>query len=65
MAIEAGQLRFRINFGTPICHNCTGLKAGPGVLATCFQVQQCNYANIKEGELTDKQQRLLETLQGA
>jgi hypothetical protein len=46
---EVAKLRFKSTFGTEACRNCEGLKAGPGVLATCFQVQACNYTNIKEG----------------
>ena len=59
---EAAQLRFRLNFGTPICERCDGLKAGPGVAATCYQVKLCNYGNVKEGEATPKQRRVLDRL---
>jgi hypothetical protein len=47
--IEAAHQRYRSNFGTEACTNCNGLKAGPGVLATCFQVQKCNFDSIHEG----------------
>lgn len=47
---EAARLRFQVNFGTPICTRCDGLRAGPGVVATCFQVRRCRYTNVKEGD---------------
>ena len=59
---EAAQLRFRLNFGTPICDRCDGLKAGPGVSATCFQLRQCTYDNVKEGDATPKQRRVIQSL---
>lgn len=59
---EAAQLRFRLNFGTAVCDNCDGLKAGPGVAATCFQVRLCNYDNVKDGEATPRQRRVLDRL---
>jgi len=46
---EGARLRYRSNFGTDLCEHCDGLKAGPGVLATCFQVQKCNFDSIHEG----------------
>jgi hypothetical protein len=46
---EAARQRYRVNFGTEACNNCDGLKAGPGVVATCFQVQKCNFDSIHEG----------------
>jgi hypothetical protein len=46
---EAARQRYQINFGTGVCANCDGLKAGPGVIATCFQVQKCNFCSIHEG----------------
>jgi hypothetical protein len=60
--LEAAQLRFRLNFGTHICDRCDGLKAGPGVVATCYQIRQCYYDNIREGEGTPKQKRVIESL---
>ncbi len=60
--VEAAQLRFRLNFGTPICDRCDGLKAGPGVSATCFQVRQCTYDNVKDGDATPKQRRVIQSL---
>lgn len=62
LAIEAGKLRFKVNFGTPMCRNCDGLKAGPGVVATCFQVQQCHFTNFKEGDTSPRQKRVLDSL---
>ena len=61
--IEAAQLRFQQNFGGPVCQDCDGLKAGPGVIATCFQLRQCNYESIKEGDETPRQ-RVLQSLLG-
>jgi len=46
---EASRLRFQVNFGSQLCHNCEGMRAGPGVIATCFQVQRCDFTNVKEG----------------
>lgn len=57
-------MRFRMNFGTPICESCDGLKAGPGVTATCFQVRQCTYDNVKQGDVTPRQKRVIESLMG-
>lgn len=44
---EAAQLRFRVNFGSETCRTCEGLRAGPDVQATCFQVGECRYTNVK------------------
>ena len=60
---EASVLRYRFNFGTPVCVNCDGLKAGPGVVATCFQIRRCNYSNVKDGDVTPKQLRVLQRLE--
>jgi hypothetical protein len=57
-------MRYKLNFGTERCLDCDGLRAGPGVVATCFQVQQCNYTNIKEGEVSPRHLRVIETLAG-
>jgi len=59
---EAAAMRFRLNFGSPLCEHCEGLKVGPGVVATCFQVRQCNFDNVKEGQATPRQQRVLDRL---
>ena len=45
---EAAQLRFKVNFGSEKCSKCDGLRAGPHVVATCYQVRECRYTNIKE-----------------
>lgn len=60
--LEAAKLRFRLNFGTPICENCEGLKAGPGVLATCFQVKKCEFQSILEGNVSPRQLRILQKI---
>lgn len=62
---EAGRVRFKVNFGTSRCDHCEGLKAGPGVVATCFQVRQCYYDNVKQGDITPKQARVLKTILGS
>ncbi len=63
--LEAARTRFRHNFGTSVCQRCEGLKAGPGVVATCFQVRQCYYDNFKEQGLTPKQARVLRIFLGS
>ncbi len=62
---EAARARFKVNFGSPRCDSCEGLKAGPGVAATCFQVRQCFYDNLKQGDLTPKQRRVLKLFSGS
>ena len=62
LQLETSKLRFQVNFGTPVCETCSGLRAGPGVSATCFQVKQCNYSNVREGGETPSQKRILEGL---
>ena len=47
--LELARLRFEVNFGKEICGNCDGLRAGPGVTATCFQIKQCHFDNVREG----------------
>lgn len=59
---EAAQLRFQANFGTSVCDSCDGLKAGPGVIATCHQVRRCLYDNFKEGVVDPRQARILRML---
>jgi TPR repeat protein len=58
---EAATSRFKANYGTSVCEHCDGLKAGPGVAATCFQLKQCYYTNLKVGA-DKKQARLIERL---
>jgi hypothetical protein len=59
---EAARARFQANFGSDVCKNCEGLKAGSGVVSTCFQVERCYYTNIKATDVTPKQERLIEGL---
>jgi hypothetical protein len=61
---ESARLRFKLNFGSPLCSNCDGLKAGPGVIATCFQVQSCNFTNVKESDSVPRHLRVLERVLG-
>jgi len=62
VVVEAGQARFRANYGTAICEKCDGLKAGKGVIATCFQLKRCYYSNLKETDTSSKQQQIIEGL---
>lgn len=62
VAVEAGQARFRANYGTPTCEKCDGLKAGKGVIATCFQLKRCYYSNLKEADTSRKQKQIIEGL---
>ena len=65
LLIEAAKLRFQVNFGTDACAHCDGLHAGPRVVATCFQMQQCNYCNLKEGAETPHQAAILKNFQNS
>ena len=60
--LEASRQRYRANFGTDACLNCDGLKAGPGVVATCFQVQKCNFDSIREGSESPHHLRIIDRL---
>ena len=60
--LEAGKLRFKLNFGSSICDNCEGLKAGPGVAATCFQIRRCEFQNILEESASPRQLRILQKM---
>jgi len=62
LVIEVARYRFRVNFGTELCQNCTGLKAGPGVVSTCFQIKQCYYKHLRENDNTPRQKGILEAL---
>jgi len=62
LARQAAELRFLLNFGSELCHNCEGLRAGPGVAATCFQVQRCNFTNVKENSESPQKLRVLRNL---
>ena len=59
---EAAELRFKLNFGSEICGSCEGLRAGPGVIATCYQVRKCNFSNVKEGD--SRYRRVIDRLTG-
>lgn len=61
-SIEAAQDRFRHNLGSPLCRSCEGLKAGPDVAATCFQLGQCFFTNRKVTDVTESQQGLISRL---
>jgi hypothetical protein len=62
VSLEAAQLRFQVNFGSQRCDRCEGLKAGPDVIATCFQVKRCNFTNVRVGDETPRIQRVLTRL---
>jgi hypothetical protein len=62
LVLEYAHLRFKVNFGTSACENCDGLHAGPGVAATCYQTQRCEYTNVKEGDVSPKQLRVITSL---
>lgn len=62
---DAASARFKVNFGTSPCDSCDGLKAGPGVVATCFQVKQCYYTNLKTTDESPKHERILSRLVGS
>jgi len=59
---EASRQRFLVNFGTEVCSNCDGLKTGPKVVATCFQVKRCNFTNVYEGLESPLHLRILNRL---
>jgi len=60
LSVEAAHLRFKSNFGSTLCDRCDGLKAGIGVVATCFQLRQCNYTNFKEHDAPSRVANSLE-----
>lgn len=64
LEVEASQLRFRINFGSSTCDSCQGLRAGEGVVATCFQVKRCNYENFREDNTSRKHLTVIQKLLG-
>ena len=57
--LESGKLRFKLNFGTKNCENCEGLRAGPGVAATCFQIRKCEFQNVLEESSSPRHIRIL------
>jgi hypothetical protein len=60
---EAARLRFRANFGTRTCDTCDGLRAGPGVASTCFQIRQCYYRSLKETDVSAKRLAVVEAFE--
>jgi hypothetical protein len=58
---EAAETRFQVNFGSERCGSCDGLKAGPGVVATCFQLRKCFYRNIRSDDTSKKQKAVLDS----
>lgn len=62
LVLEAARARFEKNFGSSQCEGCTGLKAGPGVVATCYQVRQCFYTHFTDQDGSSRQERLIEIL---
>ena len=59
---EAAEARFKANFGSSQCDNCDGLKAGPNVVATCFQTKCCYFGNVQADEATPRHQRTIDSL---
>lgn len=43
---QAARERYKATFGTARCHTCTGMQAGPDVIATCWQTRLCLYCNV-------------------
>lgn len=62
LASEVSSLRFRLNFGTSLCRDCEGLRAGPGVIATCYQIQKCDFRNLKETDRDPRKERVVSLL---
>lgn len=62
-ADEAAKDRFAKNFGSELCGSCEGLKAGPNVVATCFQMRRCFFTNQKSVDVTEVQRGVLEKLE--
>lgn len=61
--VELAKARFEVNFGSARCENCDGLRAGPGVTATCFQVKLCYFDNFR-ADNDPRHLRVLKTLLG-
>lgn len=59
---DAARDRFAVNFGSSRCEGCEGLKAGPDVVATCFQLKQCFYTNKKSIDASRAQKSWIEGL---
>lgn len=59
---QAGAARFAANFGTARCDSCEGLRAGPGISATCFQRKLCYFTNFREEAGSARQLRVITAL---
>jgi hypothetical protein len=59
---DAARDRFSKNFGSSLCESCEGLKAGPDVVATCFQLKQCFFTNKKSIDMSPSQESVIERL---
>lgn len=59
---DAARDRYVKNFGSPQCESCEGLRAGPGVVATCFQIKQCFFTNKKSIDVSRTQKSVIEGL---
>jgi hypothetical protein len=59
---EAARDRFAANFGSSMCESCDGLKAGPDVVATCFQLKQCFFGNKKSIDTSRTHKSVVEGL---
>lgn len=64
LVAEMARLRFRLNFGTPVCDDCDGLTAGPKIVATCFQVKQCHYGPVGSNGVIPGRRGVLDRLMG-
>jgi hypothetical protein len=62
LVVEAARDRFSSNFGTTQCLTCSGLNAGPDVVATCSQLRQCYFTNLRTSDATPKQLRVIDNL---
>lgn len=59
---QAARERYRATFGSARCLTCTGLHAGTGVTATCFQLKCCYYRNLAETNTSPRLARALSKL---
>jgi len=60
--LEISRLNFKLNFGTQVCQRCDGLRAGPGVVATCYQIERCEFKSLKAGEEDAKRSEVIDRL---
>lgn len=63
LMVEAAKARFEVNFGTPVCERCDGLRAGDDVVATCYQMKLCYYRSMKK-DTNPKQKGVIDKLSG-